>query len=281
MTEAEEERQEEGNDSALAQILSQLTTLSTQVGEFSNRLASVEGVTAGTNARLAALEAGNSQTSGSGSTVEGEDPDDNLIYVPHFAQQNPYPVRPPTAPEKPILYELTTDPVGASLRERKGSSLWHEYKLLAPVCSYMHDAKFFFEGTLLTEERRAELSAAELQERTEAFYNTFTRAMAWLSKRYSLLQVRSRVKAGDENEELVKYLEEQVYGSLGGLEVASGEINALLKQFEKRKITQMEKRAAQRAAGTQAQGKSYDFTPTKPKKSFIKDKDKGTPQSKG
>ena len=145
----EEATRAEGDESALAQILQQLTTLNTQITEISERVKSVEGASAGANARLIALESGDARTSGSSSTVEGGDPDDNLIYVPHYAQHNPYPVRPPTAPEKPILYELTTDPVGAALRERKGSSLWHEYKLLAPVCSYMHDAKFFFEGTLL------------------------------------------------------------------------------------------------------------------------------------
>lgn len=142
------------------------------------------------------------------------------------------------------------------------------------MCNYLHDAKYFYEGTLLREEDCKSLSAAEVQERTEAFYNTFTRALAWLSKRYSLLQVRSRVKACDENEELIKYLEEQVYGSLGGLEVASGEINALLKQFEKRKIMQMEKRAAQKVAGTFGANNLNNFTP---RKQTGASKGKGTP----
>ena len=103
MTDADEVR-EEGD--ALAQILSQLTTLNDKVTGISERLAVVEGNSAGTNARLAVLETRGAASTGSSTTVEGEDPDDNLAYVPHFAQQNPYPVRPPTAPEKPILYEL-------------------------------------------------------------------------------------------------------------------------------------------------------------------------------
>ena len=210
-------------------------------------------------------------------TDNKSDADDELVYVSHSPEDNPFPRRPRNCGLKPDHYNLYGDQTADLLNAKTHSSLKFEYRTLAPTLSYFFDAKFLYEH--IRDHELSDLSD-DLTESLEAVFNTLDGCYNLLNQRHAVIKIRARAESetggvSDENQLLLNYLETKLHGVFPGKALVDSEMEGWLKEFRDRTAAAELKQAANKSAarkrdakGTRAsetEGKAKP-DPKKPKK---------------
>ena len=170
---------------------------------------------------------------------EGADDLDNLIYVSHDFENNPFPRRPLNTTVRPQVFDLYCDRTSDVLEAKKNSSLGWEYRTLAPPLSYFHDCK------VVLEDLRESL-VPKLKEddglALEASLNTLDGIYVLLTQRYATIKIRARAEAepgglSDENKLLLEYLDAKLHGVFPGEALVDSQMEAWLTEFNSRKAS--------------------------------------------
>jgi len=209
--------------------------------------------------------------------------EDEGPWVPHYPRTNPHAQRPPTANDKPQLYDLTHSPTYAIL-EQKVTAFRYEYRTLEPSLSYLFDLKTLFEATLpylsktLTEKRSRPSeddlnpSAADLEVDDTAW--ALLAMQSTLKDTYKLLAQRAdyiRLKTRFDSQQggitigekaFLQHLETKFYGMADGLSIVDSDVSKWTKEFGDKtataRLTVSAKLAAGRAKGKGDKGKGRD-----------------------
>ena len=205
------------------------------------------------------------------------DADDELVYVSHSPEDNPFPRRPRNCGLKPDHYNLYGDQTADLLNAKTHSSLKFEYRTLAPTLSYFFDAKLLYEH--IRDNELSDLSD-DLSESLEAIFNSLDGVYSLLNQRHAVIKIRARAESetggiSDGDQLLLNYLETKLHGVFPGEALVDSEMEGWLKEFRDRTAAAELKQAANKSAarkrdakGTRAsetEGKAKP-DPKKPKK---------------
>ena len=186
------------------------------------------------------------------------DADDELVYVTHSPEDNPFPRRPRNCGLKPDHYNLYGDQTADLLNAKTHSSLKFEYRTLAPTLSYFFDAKLFYEH-LRDDESWSDLSD-DFSESLEAVFNTLDGCYNLLTQRHAVIKIRARAESenggiSDGDQLLLNYLETKLHGVFPGEALVDSEMEGWLKEFRDRTAAAELKQAANKSAARKRDAK--------------------------
>ena len=161
------------------------------------------------------------------------DADDELVYVSHSPEDNPFPRRPRNCGLKPDHYNLYGDQTADLLNAKTHSSLKFEYRTLAPSLSYFFDVKLLYEH--IRDNELSDLSD-DLSESLEAIFNSLDGVYSLLNQRHAVIKIRARAESenggiSDGDQLFLNYLETKLHGVFPGEALVDSEMEGWLKRI--------------------------------------------------
>jgi hypothetical protein len=207
-----------------------------------------------------------------------EEPDD-LVYVSHDRNENPFPQRPQNCTVKPQPFDLYGDRTADRLEDKQNSSLKWEYRTLAPALSYFFDAKAVYDGV-----REDIIGKLEEDESLaiEGIFNSLDGVYAMLTARYATIKIRTRCESepgglSEENKLLLEYLDTKLHGVFPGEAIVDSQMEGWLKEYRDKRASAELKNAASAGAKTM-QSRSSEAAPKAEHKVRFETRDKAKKQ---